>query len=52
VTDQAENPNAAILAQLAAKAERNAQMVDVLFGGPQTQPSHERETEIEENDDE
>lgn len=45
-----QNPNAQILGQLAAKAERHAHTVDVLFAGPQPQPAHERETEIKEHD--
>jgi hypothetical protein len=50
VTDNEQpNPNAEILADLQAKAERHAHRVDLLFGGPQPQPSHDRETEIKEN---
>src|ERR1043166_1855719 len=42
--DPQTNPNAGILAQLAAKAERHARMVDVLFGvqpsGPDAEGEH------------
>jgi hypothetical protein len=50
--EQVPNPNAAILADLAAKAERHAALHDRIFNGPEPAPAHEREQPIETQEDE